>query len=729
MMKNYFDCTRAFKALSFLLFVFSFLPFSFDFMTPAFAGPDTKVVIIGFDGADPILTEKWMAEGVLPNLARLKESGSFSPLGTTNPPQTPVSWSAFATGKDPGQTGIYDFLVRDPETYYPDFALIKEGKKELLFGKKNALIFPPLLAIAAGLFLLLLRKIFKIRCMVSFGIILILTLGIGGSAYCVIETFLPLEIPTVTNNRKGKALWELTSENGIKTQIVRIPATFPAPDLPGGHALAGLGVPDIRGTVGTFSYYTDAPLEQDGDTEMGGKVEQVEFQGDTLETIIYGPRNKLFENPPDITIPLILTKSGSDALTIEASGKTQTIKAGEWSDWFVFDFKFNPLIKIKGMSRFHLLEVEPYLKLYMPPINFHPADSPIKISYPKKYAKELFQRFGIFKTIGWLEDTWALNEKRSDEETFLEDVYFAIEKFEEMMDAFMDDKSNRLFIQVFDFTDRINHMFWRLEETDHPAYDEEMAKKFGDVTKTAYIKMDEIVGKAMKKLDKDTLFMVLSDHGFASFRKSVNTNTWLVKNGFMTLTSYDGEKKKLEDLFGKGQFWPNVDWSETKAYALGLGAIFINLEGREGEGIVTPGREYEEVRNEIIEKLENFVDEETGEHPVLKVYKREEMYSSFDANIIPDLRAANNKGYRVSWQTSLGGIPKDILEPNVKKWSGDHCSLDPSLVKGIFFINKKIELKDPHIMDIFPTVCRIFNIAPPSDIQGKALPLSGAENK
>jgi len=681
------------------------------------------VVIIGFDGADAVLTEKWMQEGFLPNLKKLKEQGAFAPLTSTNPPQTPVSWSSFATGLDPGQHGIFDFLVRDPETYFPDFAMIKEGKRDLLFGKNNAMVLAPVIAVIFGLLSLLIRRAFKMRGRFSLVIILVVVLLVGYLAHTKIKSLIPNQVPTVTNQRRGKTFWKLASENGIKTRIVRIPATFPSPTLEDGHALAGLGVPDIRGTVGTFYFYTDAPLAQKGDTEMGGKVTQVAFQGDTAETVIYGPRNKLFNDSEELSIPLKLIKVGPDSLRIEASGQSQTLKVGEWSDWFVFDFQFNPLFHIKGMSRFHLFELGPRLRLYMPPINIHPGYSPVKISYPKNWARELFKRFGFFKTIGWLEDTWALNEGRSDEKTFLEDVYLEIDKFEEMMDAFLDDKSCRLFVQVFDFTDRINHVFWRLTEKDHPAYDPDLAAKYADATRKAYARMDEIVGRAMKKIDRDTVFMVLSDHGFASFRTSVNYNTWLVKNGFMTLTGDDGGEKKLEDLFGKGQFWPNVDWSRTRAYALGLGSIYINVRGRERYGIVAPGPEYAEVRNEISRRLEAFIDPKTGEHPVFKVYKREEMYPDFDPVVTPDLRAANNRGYRVSWQTSLGGIPPRILAPNAKKWSGDHCSLEPSQVRGIFFINQKIILGSPGIMDIFPTVCNLLNIKPPPGIRGRGLPV------
>ena len=97
--------------------------------------PVTKqVVVLGFDGADPKLAAKWMAEGKLPNLARLAREGTFKPLGTTNPPESPVAWASFATGLNPGGTGIYDFLKRDPETYLPELALVSRERPKFLWG-------------------------------------------------------------------------------------------------------------------------------------------------------------------------------------------------------------------------------------------------------------------------------------------------------------------------------------------------------------------------------------------------------------------------------------------------------------------------------------------------------------------------------------------------------------------------------------------------------------------
>ena len=408
-------------------------------------------------------------------------------------------------------------------------------------------------------------------------------------------------------------------------------------------------------------------------------------------------------------------------LKIETSDQTQVLKEGEWSDWFVLKFSFNPFIKMYGIARFHVISIEP-LKLYLSPVNFHPERPPLPISYPDNYSKDIAKKIGLYKTLGWAIDTWALNEERIDEDIFLDDTEFTISKEIEMLKEFLEKQDARLYIQLFEFTDRVQHMFWRFREEDHPVYDREKAEKYKDVIFDCYKKMDEIVGMAMEKLDDKTVLFVCSDHGFNSFKKAVNYNTWLVKNKYMTLTNEgDTKEKTLEDLFGRGQFWPNVDWDNTKAYALGLGDIYINLQGREANGIVRPGRQYEKLRDEIKEKLEAWVDAENGQKPVRRVYKREEVYKGFDPNLVPDLIVANNNGYRVSWQTSLGGIPKDLLEDNKKNWSADHCSLDPEITKGIFLSNLKFDVDEANIMDIFPTILQLLNISIPDDVDGRVL--------
>src|SRR3972149_3897324 len=577
--------------------------------------------------------------------------------------------------------------------------------------------------------------------------------AVCGGLFFLVDRYLPQEKPVVINNRQGKTIWELSAEHGIKTRVIRFPNTFPPDHIEDGEMLSGLGVPDIRGTMGTFSYYTTEHTAQSENTEMGGKVIQITWTDDKAETIIYGPRNNLFKRPQNKkTLPLTLeivhkTESGeippllsppsrgggggaesvpennydTRLLKIETSGQTQVLKEGEWSDWFVLKFSFNPFVKMYGIARFYVISIEP-LKLYLSPVNFHPENPPMPVSYPNHYAADIAKKIGLYKTLGWAIDTWALNEERIDEALFLDDMNSTVSKEIEMLKDFLGKQDARLYIQLFEFTDRIQHMFWRFREEDHPAYDREKAGKYKDVIFDCYKKMDEIVGLVMEKLDDKTVLFVCSDHGFNSFKKAVNYNTWLVKNKYMTLTSEgDTKEKTLEDLFGRGQFWPNVDWENTKAYALGLGDIYINLRGREANGIVRPGKQYEKLRDEIKEKLEAWVDAENGQKPVRRVYKREEVYKGFDPNLVPDLIVANNNGYRVSWQTSLGGIPKDLLEDNKKNWSADHCSLDPEITKGIFLSNMKFDVDEANIMDIFPTILRLLNIPIPDDIDGRVL--------
>jgi predicted AlkP superfamily phosphohydrolase/phosphomutase len=284
-----------------------------------------------------------------------------------------------------------------------------------------------------------------------------------------------------------------------------------------------------------------------------------------------------------------------------------------------------------------------------------------------------------------------------------------------------DNDPSDLFISVFQATDRVQHAFFRLLDPEHPRYDEKLAVKYGDSILEVFKFMDETVGQMMKRIDKDTTLMVMSDHGFHSFRKGVNINTWLVKNGFMKLKGQvegEGKEYSLDDLFGQGKFWPNVDWRNTKAYAIGLGQIYINLIGREKYGAVLKGSDYEKTVNDIVKGMETITDED-GTKAVHKVYKRDDIFKGPFIDKAPDMQVGFADGYRVSWQTCLGGIPKDVIEPNDKKWSGDHCSLEPSLTKGIILSNRKIE-GDPSIIDIHPTALKILGVDIPKAVEGKS---------
>lgn len=719
------------RVVRLLAWFFSAMLLSFA-STHSNAAPPSKVVVLGFDGADAGLVERWMNEGKLPNLDRLRKQGTFSPLRPTNPPQTPVSWSTFATGLDPGKTEIFDFLKRDLDTYAPDFAMMTPSSEPFLFGTRNPLYLGLSLSLATVVIIGLLLRLLLRRWRLAF----VLALASGVAAYFPASRFVaenvPAKRPIAINNRQGTPFWQVLAEYGVHSTIVRVPQTFPPDENPGGRLLAGLGVPDIRGTFGTYTYYTSEPFATSAeDTEKGGKVVLLDIEpGDTsIETILYGPFNKLFDDPrqPEILIPLRFEFDwAGKSVTIHCPDQTLTLREHEWSDFVHLEFPIRKLVTVHGIARFHLLEMGAKFRLYLSAVHIDPLKPVIPITYPKSFAREIHSKIGDYPTLGWGIDTWALDEHVTDEHVFEEDFEFTTGKFEQILEHFMDNPEDRLYAQIFYFTDRAGHMFWRFMDKDNPAYDAALEPEWGDFVERSYVRMDHIVGKVLDRLPPDGLLLVCSDHGFSTWRRSFNMNTWLVKNGFMTLKGQiDGKQYNLDDLFGHGQFWPNVDWERTEAYALGLGGIYINVLGRESHGIVAPGAEYDQVCSSLREKLEAFVDSTTGEHPVHRVYRRDEMYKSFDPDLMPDLRAANSYGYRVSWQTSLGGIPKTLFDPHDSKWSGDHCSLDPDLVLGILFASRPLGLAGvPGIEDIAPTLYSIFGVTVPDGLAGRPLPVS-----
>lgn len=688
-----------------------------------------KVIVLGFDGVDAGYTERWMNEGKLPNLAKLRDTGTFRPLLPTTPAQTPVSWSTFSTGIDPGRTGIFDFLRRDPKTYLPVFAAFDETTEPLLFGKRNPLFLS--LGVVL-LFALIGAVLFGLRRRAGGSIVLGLGVLLGAGVFYAVQKYIPTSRPAVINRRQGTPFWEVAAKAGKKASVVHVPVTFPATDFGhgdhAGHLLSGLGVPDMSGRVGKPYYFTsELDFKRSGANEFSIEVVQLEDNKGVINAPLQGPPNKLFGTPPYITIPMTITVADDrNSIVIEVSGKKYpALKAGEWTGWVDFVFPFNPLIKVRGISRFHLLSVQPEIKLYLSPINFDPRSLPpgFRISTPADWAPQLAKELGPYKTLGWQIDTWAISEGFATEKIFWDDMEWTVAQTRKIFNATLQGNDD-LIVQCFEFPDRVGHVFWRIVDPKHPAYDAKLAAEWGDALLKAYQIMDEIVGDAMKAAEKnDALLLVASDHGFASFRRSVHYNTWLVLNGYMTLKSgVQVKDRNVEMLFDQGQFWENVDWSKTSAYAMGLGEIYVNVKGREAQGIVEPGPEYDALKKELQTRLVQMVDPATAEHPVRRVVTREEAYRKFDPNMIPDLFVMNNDGYRVSWQTSLGGVPKDIFEDNKAVWSGDHCSVDPEIVKGIFFSNRKLASpRAPYIADVYPTVLGALGVKAPYEVDGVEL--------
>jgi predicted AlkP superfamily phosphohydrolase/phosphomutase len=678
-----------------------------------------RVVILGFDGVDSGIVQQMLAKGQLPNLAALEARGGYSPLTPTVPAQTPVSWATFSTGLDPGGHEIFDFLKRDPSNRIPTFAVAEEITVPFLLGRNT----PPVLAAVGALVFLLPALVFfaKHRRLAS-AVLVVLAAAAGAGAFLASRAWLPQTRPSVRNNRRGPVFW---AEPGARpATVIRMPVTFPPEPFDAGRMLSGLGVPDLSGRIGKPAYYTSDPFfaPREGN-DFSVEIVRLESNTGSQTTKIAGPPGRAFGREGTVDLPLTLTvPAARDRLVLQAGESRAELKPGEWSDWILLGFRVNPLVTVHGYARARLATVQPEIGLYLSPIQFDPSRLPpgFAISTPPGFAEELEKRFGRYKTMGWAIDTWSIQSGTLDEEAFLEDVRRTADQERTILKGMLAEKT-RLLFHYFEFPDRVAHVFWRFRDPEHPAYDARKAALYGDAVEKSYATMDAIVGETAKALSKDDVLIVLSDHGFATWRRSVNYNSWLVENGYLVLKG-NAKRQNLEALFSRGQFWEAVDWTRSKAYAMGLGDIYINLKGREADGLVEPGAEYESLRRELTERLTALTDPKNGRKAVSRVFRREEVYRRFNPRLIPDLIVANLPGYRVSWQSSLGVPTETVFEDNRDVWSGDHCSLDPDLVRGIFFASRPFRAERvPGIADVTASVRALVHGAPVSDAAGQPL--------
>ncbi len=676
-------------------------------------------MILGFDGVDAHIVEEMLGRGELPSLAALRQRGGYSPLTPTVPAQTPVSWATFSTGLDPGGHQIFDFLKRDPANRIPTFAVAEEIQAPFLFGSRNPGVFG-----AAAVALLLVPALFLLRRRrrVAAAIFGLLAIGAGFGAFQAAKAWLPSARPWVRNNRRGPVFW--AAAGARPATVVRMPVTFPPEAFDGGRMLSGLGVPDLSGRIGKPGYYTSDPFfaPREGN-DFSVEITRLESNVGSQTTRIAGPPGRAFGREGTIDVPMTLTVPETrDRLIVAAGDARVELAPGQWSDWISLVFRVNPLIAIHGYAKLRLLTVAPEIALYLSPIQFDPKHLPpgFAISSPGGFAAELVDRFGRYKTMGWGIDTWSIQSATLSEEAFLEDVRQTASQERKMLRGLLGGGEKLLF-HYFEFPDRVAHVFWRLRDPEHPGYDGKLAAKYGDVIEKSYRTMDEIVGETARALGPDDILIVLSDHGFATWRRSVNYNSWLVENGYLTLKG-NAKRQNLEALFSRGQFWEAVDWPQSRAYAMGLGDIYVNLRGREEGGIVEPGAAYEALRAELITKLTALTDPKNGQRAVSRVFRREDVYRRFDPRLIPDLIVANLPGYRVSWQSSLGVPTGSVFEDNHDVWSGDHCSLDPDLVRGVFFSSRPFHAERvPGIADVTASVRDLVGGQAVEDAAGKSL--------
>ena len=630
-----------------------------------------RVIVLGIDGLDHALLERFMAEGRLPNFARLARDGDFAPLQTTMPPLSPVAWSTFVTGLDPGGHGIFDFVHRDPATMQPvePFYSISPAGRSLALG----------------------------------------------------SWVLPLAGQEVTLYRRGQALWELLDAAGVETTVFRMPVNFP-PVETGGRSFAGMGTPDLLGTHGTYSFFSSAPPANEAG--MTGRVELVDVVDHRVVAQLRGPPNpfrrraiprglagsgKVEYEHPDLTVDFEVRLDPDVPVARIALQETDLVlNEGEWSDWVRLGFEAAPGVAISALARFYLQEVRPVFRLYTTPLQIDPADPALPLSNPPGWAGDLHDVLGPFYTQELPQETKAFSEGVFDGREFWEQAQFVYAERRRALDHLLDTFDDGLLFFYFSSVDQGSHMLYRYADREHPSHEPDAL--LGDGIRTLYEQMDEALGRVQRAVDERTTLIVMSDHGFAPFHAGVNLNTWLAEQGYVTLR--DPAERSGAPLF------LDVDWSGTRAYAFGLAGIYVNLRGRERDGVVEPGAHYERLLDQLERDLLAMVDPRSGRRPVSLVHRPRESYDGPHVDQGPDLIIGYARGYRSSWESPLGEFPAEVFVDNDDPWSGDHQN-DYRLVPGVLLTNRRIALETPALADLAVAVLDEFGVAALPEMVGR----------
>jgi predicted AlkP superfamily phosphohydrolase/phosphomutase len=631
------------------------------FTAAATAATGPKVLVLGFDGMDPKLLEGFRAQGVMPNFEKfLAAGGQLTPFETSTPPQSPVAWSNFTTGMDSGGHGIFDFIHRDPETLMPYFSG-SEAKGPMRFWKIGSWKIPR-----------------------------------GGGE--------------VRNLRQGVAFWELLSDAGVDATVFKVPANFPPVECEA-RTLSGMGTPDMTGNYGISTLITDnPPVERD---LAGGRVVSVYLKDGSCTAGLFGPPNSFREGDPESVVPLEITvDQDTRSAWIRTSEGGVILAEGEWSDWVPVTFQMVPVLKkVHGICRFYLMEISPHLRLYVTPVQIDPVKPEMPISTPPSYSREIAEATGLYYTQGLPDDTSALENGFFEDDGYVQQSDFVLQErldqLEAELDRFATLDEGFLFF-YFNSPDQVCHMMWRNMDHDSPTFSgSDHAHEFR--IRDVYAELDAALGLAVERAGKDAVIMVMSDHGFAPWNRVFHLNTWLYENGFLVLE--DGvQPRDVDMLYG-------VDWRRTRAYAIGINGLYINLAGREVQGIVQPGAEQEQLLAELKSRLEQVTDPLDGRAAIKTADRSDQVYHGDMITIGPDIVVGYYAGWRGSNECALGKVPDIPFEDNMLKWSGDHC-IAASEVPGILMANRPVNKTNPALVDMAPTILRLFGLEPPAEMVG-----------
>ena len=632
-----------------------------------------KVIVIGIDGMDPRLCGAMMRAGKLPNLAKMTAAGGFSSLGTSIPPQSPVAWANFINGSGPGSHGIFDFIHRHPHEQCAPFYSAAEtvpGEGSWDIGEHR------------------------------------LTLDFWPFNHKPAQTVL---------RRQGIPFWDYLDAAGIPSTFYDLPSNYPPSPSQHGHhrCISGMGTPDMLGTYGTYQHFSeDAP--EKGLDEGGGKRSRLVFDGDSAKAQLVGPQNSLLKTPAPIVVEFEVHRDrASNAALLEVQGTKILLKAGQWSRWLKLDFAMStpqplPNQHVSGICRFLLQEVSPNFRLYVTPINVDPSAPAVPLSEPPDFISAASKELGPFYTTGFKEDHKARTNGVFTDDEFLRQATMALEERLALFEYAVENYDDGLLFFYFSSSDLQSHMFWwnGEEGSPHPTRAPAEAEKHFGYVKRLYQRLDEVIGDLYDRYGGKATIIVMSDHGFANFGRQFNVNSWLRDHGYLN-------PRECTSLLH------DADWSRTRAYGLGINGLYLNLKGRERDGIVEPGEEQEKLTKQLIARLQA-VRDVNGERVIRRVYRADEIYQGQATELAPDLIIGYARGYRASWETCLGDLTEDVLSDNKSAWSADHCA-DALEVPGVLCCNQSIAAKEPSLVDLAPSILAQYKLPTPSHMNGQSI--------
>lgn len=611
---------------------------------------DKKLVVLGIDGMDPNLVRQYMARGRLPHLERLAKRGTFTSLATTNPPQSPVAWSSFITGMHTEGHGIFDFVHRDVEAMGPYLSTSRADEPTVL---------------ALGSFVL------------------------------------PLDAPEMKLLRHGDAFWQLLEQHQVPAFVHKIPANFPPAPTEDAVSSSDMGTPDLLGTYGTFQVITSGSDFKPN--EVKGGIAQVAHKdgAGVWRSQLDGPPSPFSNSGKPMQVPVSVAVDGTNAV-VTVGGTDVVLAQGEWSGWVPVAFSPGVLAgDLHGMVRLFLKSARPNLLVYVSPINLDPLHPAMPVSSPPAYVEKLAAEVGRFFTQGMAEDTKALSAGVLTDEEYVAQALGVFDERMRLLERTLGDFNGGLYFFYVSSIDLISHMFWRSLEPDASAEDARHAHVIPEI----YEKVDAAIGRVLDRVGPETPVIVMSDHGFTSYRHKVHLNTWLAHHGYLALA----------DKPGPGPLG-HIDWDNTQVYALGLNQVFLNLAGREPRGVV-PALERDQLLARLSRELLAWRHDETGQRVVTKTATPPP--GEF-GRLAPDLLVGYNRGYRSSDESATGMLTSEEIERNTGKWSGDHC-IDPAHVPGVIFSSHTPLAAQPGLVDLAPTILRYFGITPPAGMAGQDL--------